>query len=265
MKSMATNQKLILLMLLTVFLICMVQNISHGGGAGSAIGGVAGAIGDAAGAVGTALGAAGTAVGTVVGIVVDVVAGTVQIAAGVLDLSVRLVATFVWHTDSLSNMTVIPNGGLIGVVFSNLIQLRDSHFGTLHATLTHDSPVNSIAFNPDGSLLASASADNVVRLWIPDTETLQATLHGHTASVLSVAFSSDGSLLASGSADGTIRIWIPDTETLQATLHGHTASVLSVAFSFRWVATCQWKCRWHSPIMGPRYRDTPSHARSAYG
>ena len=231
MKSMATNQKLILLMLLTVFLICMVQNISHGGGAGSAIGGVAGAIGDAAGAVGGALGAAGTAVGTAVGIVVDVVAGTVQIAAGVLDLSVRLVATFIWHTDSLSNMAVIPNGGLIGVVFSNLIELRDPHFGTLHATLRHDLPVNSIAFNPDGSLLASGSGDNVVRLWIPDTETLQATLHGHTASVLSVAFSSDGLLLASGSADGTVRLWNPHTEALQATLHGHTASVLSVAFS----------------------------------
>ena len=232
MRNIIVDQKIILLMLLTVFLICMVQNISHGGGAGSAIGGVAGAIGDAAGAVGGALGAAGTAVGTAVGIVVDVVAGTVQIAAGVLDLSVRLVATFVWHTDSLSDMTVVPNGGLIGVVFSNLIQLRDPHFGTLHATLTHDSPVNSIAFNPDGSLLASGSGDNVVRLWVPDTETLQATLHGHTASVLSVAFSSDGSLLASGSADGTIRIWNPHTETLQATLHGHTASVLSVAFSF---------------------------------
>ena len=204
-------------MLLTVFLICGIQGISYGGGAGSAIGG--------------ALGAAGTAVGTVLGIVVDVVAGTVQIAAGVLDLSVRLVATFVWHTDSLSSMTVVPNGGLIGVAFSNLIQLRDSYFGTLHATLTHDSPVNSIAFNPDGSLLASGSRDNVVRLWIPDAKTLQATLHGHTASVLSVAFSSDGSLLASGSADGTIRIWNPHTETLQATLHGHTASVLSVAFS----------------------------------
>ena len=173
------------------------------------------------------VGAVGTAVGTVGGIVVD----AVQIAAGVLDLSVRLVATFVWHTDSLSSMTVIPNGGLIGVAFSNLIELRDPHFGTLHATLRHDSPVNSIAFNPDGSLLASGSRDNVVRLWIPDAETLQATLHGHTASVLSVAFSSDGSLLASGSADGTIRIWNPHTETLQATLHGHTASVLSVAFS----------------------------------
>ena len=211
-------------MLLTVFLICTVQSISHGGGAASAVGT---AVGTAVGAVGTAIGAVGTAVG----IVVDVVAGTVQIAAGVLDLSVRLVATFVWHTDSLSDMTLFPNGGLIGVVFSNLIQLRDPHFGTLHATLTHDSPVNSIAFNPDGSLLASGSGDNVVRLWIPDAETLQATLHGHTASVLSVAFSSDGSLLASGSADGTVRLWNPHTEALQATLHGHTASVLSVAFS----------------------------------
>ena len=84
---------------------------------------------------------------------------------------------------------------------------------------------------PMGRCLPVGVGDNVVRLWIPDAETLQATLHGHTASVLSVAFSPDGSLLASGSADGTIRIWNPHTETLQATLHGHTASVLSVAFS----------------------------------
>ena len=262
MRNIIVDQKIILLMLLTVFLICTVQSISHGGGAIGAIGEVAGAVGTAVGAVGTAVGAVGTAVGavgtavgavgtavgavgtavgavgtavgavgTAVGTVGGIVVDAVQIAAGVLDLSVRLVATFVWHTDSLSSMTVIPNGGLIGVAFSNLIQLRDPYFGTLHATLTHDSPVNSIAFNPDGSLLASGSRDNVVRLWIPDTETLQATLHGHTASVLSVAFSSDGSLLASGSADGTIRIWNPHTETLQATLHGHTTSVLSVAFS----------------------------------
>ena len=64
-----------------------------------------------------------------------------------------------------------------------------------------------------------------------NTNTLQATLRGHTSDVLSVAFSHDGSLLVSGSADDTVRLWNPLTETLQATLRGHTSDVLSVAFS----------------------------------
>ena len=220
MKNMATNQKLILLMLITAFLMCWVQGISYGGGAVSAIGDAVGAVG---GAVGTALGAAGTAVGLAVGAVLT--------AAGVVDLGIRLVATVVWHTDSLSSMTVFPNGGIIGVVVSNLIHLGHLHTVAPHTTLTYNSPINSIAFSPNNPLLASASADSTVQLWDLNTNTLQATLRGHTSNVLNVAFSPDGSLLASGSADGTVRIWDPRTETLQATLHGHTASVLSVAFS----------------------------------
>ena len=123
------------------------------------IGGIGGALGAAGTAIGTGLGAAGTAVGTTVGIAVDVVAGTVLIAAGVLDLSVRLIATVVWHTDSLSNMTIFPNGGIIGVVVSNLIHLGDPHAVAPHTTLTYDSPIHSIAFSPNRSLLASGSAD----------------------------------------------------------------------------------------------------------
>ena len=117
-------------------------------------------IGAVGGAVGTALGAAGTAIGIGVGATVNVLASTVQITAGVLGLSVRLIATVIWHTDSLSSMAVIPNGGIIGVVVSNLIHLGDPHFGgTLHTTLTYDSPINGIAFSPDGLMLASGSAD----------------------------------------------------------------------------------------------------------
>ena len=220
MKNMATNQKLILLMLITAFLMCWVQGVSHGG---SVVGGVGEALGAAGTAIGIGVGAAGTAIG--------VAAGAVLIAVAVVDLSVRLIATVVWHTDSLSSMTVFPNGGIIGVVVSNLIHLGDPHAVSPHTTLTYDSPINSIAFNPNNSLLASASVDSTIQLWNLNTNTLQATLRGHTSNVLSVAFDPNGALLASGSADGTVRLWNPITETLEATLQGHTGDVLSVAFS----------------------------------
>ena len=69
-------------------------------------------------------------------------------------------------------------------------------------TLTgHSDWVRSVAFSPDGQLLASGSDDNTIKLWQPGTGNQIRTLTGHSNWVISVAFSPDGQLLASGSDD----------------------------------------------------------------
>ena len=95
----------------------------------------------------------------------------------------------------------------------------------------HTDIVWSVAFSPNGNMLASASWDQTVRLWNVNTGRLLHTLTGHTNEVMSVAFSPDGNTLASGSWDGTIRLWNPRTGKLKRMLTEHAGGVASVAFS----------------------------------
>ena len=102
----------------------------------------------------------------------------------------------------------------------------------LKATLEgHTDLVWSVAFSPNGKMLASASWDQSVRLWNVNTGRLLHTLTGHTNEIMSVAFSPDGNTLASGSWDGTIRLWNPRNGKLKRTLTEHAGGVASVAFS----------------------------------
>ncbi|MFD4509987.1 WD40 repeat domain-containing protein [Streptomyces sp. NPDC058457] len=81
----------------------------------------------------------------------------------------------------------------------------------LAATLSgHGRAVNSVAFSPDGRLLASGSSDRTVVLWdvTEASHPIQAAaLTSHHRAVNAVAFSPDGRLLASGSTDWSVLLW----------------------------------------------------------
>jgi WD40 repeat protein len=67
--------------------------------------------------------------------------------------------------------------------------------------------ISSVAFSPDGSMLASASEDHRIRLWSIGTQTLLRQLTGHQGSVKCVVFSPCSGVLASGAEDQTLRLW----------------------------------------------------------
>ena len=105
-----------------------------------------------------------------------------------------------------------------------LAETSPQHIATLEG---HTQSVYSVAFSPNGTILASASRDSTVKLWNVSTRAHSATLR-HGENVTSVSFSPDGTTLASGARD--VKLWNVSTKENVATLEGHLA-VGSVAFS----------------------------------
>lgn len=71
--------------------------------------------------------------------------------------------------------------------------------------------VKSIAFSPDGQILATSNTQPVVKLWQVATGKCVQVMKGHGSRIWSIVFSPDGQILASGSEDGTIRLWQRET------------------------------------------------------
>ena len=101
----------------------------------------------------------------------------------------------------------------------------------VHTIAGHTDEVYDVAFRPDGTRLATASADGTVKVWDATQGAELLTLSGHTNYVYSVAYSGDGARLVTGSEDGTAKVWNANIGEEVLTLSGHVDAVRDAAFS----------------------------------
>jgi WD40 repeat protein len=129
-----------------------------------------------------------------------------------------------------------PDGSVLAVGGYHEVRLIAPASGKLLATFSgHADAVRSIAFSPDGKLIAAAGglpqSDGEIKIWDVQSHQLLRTMHGHKDCIFSVAWSPDGKLIASGSYDKMVKLWDAATGKELRNLQDHIDAVFAVAFS----------------------------------
>src|SRR5690606_34598826 len=91
---------------------------------------------------------------------------------------------------------------------NGIVSIADAQSGALLRTFSHPStaPITAIAFNPDGTLIATLS-DRRVWLWDAATGSLLATSPQLPAFVFKLAWSTGGTQLAIAGGSGRVWVW----------------------------------------------------------
>ncbi len=131
---------------------------------------------------------------------------------------------------SPGSLAFSPDGSLLAMDSGSDILIWNPEIGGLIDTFEGDSYISDIAWSPDGDLIATALADNI-GLWDTTTGEIIQTLEGHEATINAVRWSPDGQMLASVADDGIVFLWDRSTGQIVHRLEGHTDNTNTLAFS----------------------------------
>jgi WD40 repeat protein/serine/threonine protein kinase len=141
------------------------------------------------------------------------------------------------HSDWVSSLAFSPDSKLLVSASGNVlfnqpgeVKVWEVASGKERFNFPGKKPILTVAFHPDGKLLASAGKEKVIRFWNPQKGEKVFSLSVPCAGVHSLAFSPDGKRLAVGGEGRYLAVWDLNTRKEILNLTGHTEAIQSVAF-----------------------------------
>lgn len=111
------------------------------------------------------------------------------------------------HRDFVHDIAFNPDGSLIATAGYRVVKLWQRNGPTAGNQQSVGGAVTAIAVSDDGKLAAIGSDDKSIKLWSLADNKVTKTFAGHAAAVTGLGFTPDGAKLVSGSTDKTIRVW----------------------------------------------------------
>lgn len=98
----------------------------------------------------------------------------------------------------------------------------------LNILTAHTQAVKTLAFSPDGKLLATGGDDGLIIIWGLANRKLVRTLSAHRWTISALSFLRDGNTLISASWDGNLKFWQLDSGQEIDCLSTHLSEILAI-------------------------------------